>query len=213
MSIELYTYFRSSAAFRVRIALEYKGIAATHHAVSLLADEQRAPAYAALNPQQLVPALVAEGRVLTQSLAIIEYLDEAFPDTPPLIWGDARQRARIRSLALAVACDVHPLNNLRVLKFLQSDCGQDDAGIKRWCQHWMQLGFEAIESMLHEDTAFCAGDAVSLADVTLVPQVFNARRFGVELAAYPKIMQRFESAMALAAFSRAQPESQADCVR
>ncbi|MEY3201485.1 MAG: hypothetical protein RIR70_1035 [Pseudomonadota bacterium] len=212
MSIDLYTYFRSSAAYRVRIALEYKGLAANHHAVSLLAGEQHAAAYAKLNPQHQVPTLVDGDAVITQSLAIIEYLDEAYPATPPLIWGDAATRARIRSLGLVVACDIHPISNLRVLNFLRAELGQDDKGIRRWCAHWISLGFTGFEAMLAQGGAgrHCVGDAVSLADVALVPQVFNAKRFGVDLTPYPQLLARYEAARALAPFIRAEPGRQPD---
>lgn len=217
MTIDLYTYFRSSAAFRVRIALALKGINATHHFVSLIKGEQHGDAYSAINPQQLVPALAVEGQVITQSLAIIEYLDEAFADTPPLVWGSALQRARIRSLALTVACDIHPVANLRVLSHLRAELAQDDDGISRWCHHWMMIGFSAFEAALVQPIdascragQHCVGDAVSMADVVLVPQVFNAQRFGVDMSGYPETMKRFHAAMALEAFEGAQPARQAD---
>lgn len=210
--LELYTYFRSSAAFRVRIALNVKGLAATHHFVSLLKGEQAGAAYGAINPQHLVPALGVDGEILTQSLAIIEYLDEAFPETPQLVWGDAMTRAKIRALALSIACEIHPINNLRVLNHLRAELGQDDDGIKRWCRHWMRVGFEPVEAALEVGGPYCVGDRLSLADVVLVPQVFNAQRFKLDMAPFPKVMKRFEALMKLPAFIEAQPARQGDAI-
>lgn len=217
MALDLYTYHRSSAAFRVRIALEWKGLAATHHAINLREGEQRGAAYAAINPQQRVPALAVEGEVLTQSLAIIEYLDEAYPDTPPLVWGTPLQRARIRSLSLLVACDIHPINNLQVLEHLRREFGQDDNGIKAWCRQWIGQGLAAFEAELSRPVGegmapgkYCVGDQVSLADVVLVPQIYNARRFGLDLDRYPQLMWRTDALMKLEAFQRAEPSRQPD---
>ena len=209
-TLTLYTYFRSSAAFRVRIALRLKNLPATHHAVSLIDNAHLQPDYGAIHPLKLVPALAVGGEVITQSLAILEYLDEAFPDTPPLVWGDALTRAKIRSLALLVACDIHPLNNLRVQRYLKSAAGLDEAAVKRWCQHWLRQGFDALEAALGAPGKHCVDEAVSLADVCLVPQVFSAQRAGLEMSPYPNIMSRFEALMSLDAFRLAEPAAQPD---
>ncbi|WP_207478228.1 maleylacetoacetate isomerase [Arenibaculum pallidiluteum] len=207
----LYDYFRSSAAYRVRIALNLKGLAAERRFVHLRKGEQRAPAFTAVNPQGLVPALLDDA-ALTQSLAIVEYLDETHPE-PPLLPGTAADRARIRALALAVACDIHPLNNLRVLKYLVGPLGVPDEKKNEWYRHWVRTGFEAIETMLVGDGRtgrFCHGDAPSLADVVLVPQAYNAERFDMDLAAFPTIRRIVETCRALPAFADAAPERQAD---
>lgn len=184
----LYDYFRSSAAYRVRIALNLKGIAAQHHEVHLLNEggQHRKPDYLKLNPQGLVPALVLpSGDVLTQSLAIIEYLEECHPD-PALLPADPVERARVRAAALSIACDIHPLNNLRVLGYIKDRFGQGEDAVTAWYHHWIEIGFAALEAML-DDGAFCFGDAPGLADVCLVPQVFNARRFKVDMDQFPRI--------------------------
>ena len=210
----LYTYFRSSAAFRVRIALNLKKLAWEPRVVWLPDDEHRAQAYREMNPQGLVPTLVAGELRLTQSLAIIEYLEQVHPE-PALLPAPAAERARVRSLALAVACDIHPLNNLRVLKYLKNTLGQDQPAIDAWYRHWCEVGLEAFERQLADGAAgrYCHGDAPTLADVCLVPQVFNARRFAVDLARYPELMRRFERCMALDAFAAAQPSAQAESSR
>ncbi|MGQ9365789.1 maleylacetoacetate isomerase [Azospirillum sp. ST 5-10] len=210
--MKLYGYFRSSAAYRVRIALNLKGLTADLVAVHLRRGEQTAPAYAALNPQRLVPALEDEGTVLTQSLAIVEYLDERHPH-PPLLPVDPADRARVRALALAVACDIHPLNNLRVLNHLRDRLGLDEAARNDWYRHWVADGFRAIEAMLAGDPRtgrLCHGDTPTLADVALVPQVYNAERFAVDLAPYPTIRRVTDAARALDAFAAAAPERQPD---
>ena len=178
--MKLYTYFRSSAAFRARIALNLKGIDYESIPVDLrpAASAQRAPAYLALNPQGLVPALDADGHTLIQSMAIIEYLDETHPE-PPLLPRDPVGRARMRALAEIVACDIHPINNLRVLRYLTHELGHDEAVIGKWYNHWIAAGFEALEPLLANDAragAFCHGNSPGLADVALVPQVVNAER-------------------------------------
>lgn len=211
--MDFYTYFRSSAAFRVRIALNLKGLPATYHAVNLREQGHLDAAYRALNPQALVPALVDQGQVITQSLAIIEYLDEAYPDTPPMMWGSPLERAKIRSLAQMIVCEVHPLHNLRVLNHLRGDCGLDDKSIQAWCGHWISSGLAAFEQALAGVAGrYCVGDEVSLADVALVPQVFSAERYGVSMVAYPQIQQRFDALMALEPFAAAQPARQPDAV-
>ncbi len=210
--MELYTFFRSSAAFRVRIALNLKGLAYAAHAVHLRKAEQRAPAYLAINPQGLLPTLVVDGHRLTQSLAILEYLEERYPE-PALLPGDALGRARVRALADLVACEIHPLNNLRVLNYLREHLGQDEAGVAAWYRHWIADGLEKLEAALVQDDAggpYCHGDRASVADCCLVPQIFNAQRFKCDLSAYPKTMRIFAACMTLDAFRRAQPSAQPD---
>ena len=209
--MRLYTYFRSSAAYRVRIALALKGLDYEPAFVNLLEGEQRAAAYRAVSAQGLVPALEDEANVLTQSLAIIEYLDERHPE-PPLLPRDILGRARVRALALAIACDIHPLNNTRVLQYLEERLKLDREARLAWYRHWIAEGFEALERMLdHPATgAFCHGDAPTLADVALVPQLANARRFGCELAPYPRITRIDAACGALPAFAQAAPANQPD---
>ncbi|MFT4100200.1 MAG: maleylacetoacetate isomerase [Burkholderiaceae bacterium] len=212
--LTFYTYFRSSASFRVRIGLNLKGLDRRDEVVWLLSDEQHGEPYRRLNPQKLVPALVADGQVLSQSLAILEYLDETYPD-PPLLPATPLERARVRSLSLLVACEIHPLNNLRVLKYLKQTLGQDAQQVDAWYRHWCHEGFESFERQVVDGQAgrYCHGDAVSLADICLVPQVFNARRFGVDMVTYPATMAIFERLMQLEAFARAQPSEQPDAAR
>jgi maleylacetoacetate isomerase len=212
--MKLYGYFRSSAAFRVRIAFSLKGITPDDSIfVHLRQGEQRAPAYAAKNPQLLVPALeVDEGHVLAQSLAIMEYLDETWPQ-PPLLPLGAVARARVRALAMIAACEIHPLQNLRVLNHLRQSCGQDEAQATAWARHWNEVGLTAFEKSVagHPDTGrYCHGDTPTLADICLVPQVFSAQRFGVDMAAYPTVMRIHQACMALPAFDQAQPAKQPD---
>lgn len=211
--MKLYGYFRSSAAYRVRIALNLKGLAAEHVPVHLRKGEQKAPPFAALNPQKFVPALETDdGALLTQSLAIIEYLEEVHPH-PAQLPPDALGRARVRALALAIACDIHPLNNLRVLKHLDSALGLDEEARNVWYRHWIAEGFEALEAMLANDARtgrFCHGDQPTLADIFLVPQVANAERLDCDLTPYPTIVRLAEAARALPAFADAAPERQPD---
>ena len=211
--MKLYGYFRSSAAFRVRIALNLKGIGYEQAFIHLRKNDQRSPDYLRLNPQGLVPALIDDGPVLTQSLAIIEYLEEIRP-APPLLPRDALGRARVRSLAAAVACDIHPIDNLRVLRYLAHDMKQDEHAVERWFNHWIAAGFEGIEQTLASDGKagkFCHGDTPGLADLCLVPQVFNARRYpSFDLKPYPAIMRIFDECMKLEPFQRAVPEKQPD---
>lgn len=212
--LQLYTYFRSSAAYRVRIALNLKGLAYEPRLVHLVRDggEQHRPQYRALNPQGLVPALVDGSRVLTQSLAIIEYLEERHPE-PPLLPADAAGRARVRALAQTVACDIHPLNNRRVLVYLETRLGLAREAILGWYCHWVAEGFMGLEALLARspDTgAFCHGDQPTLADVCLVPQVYNAIRYGCDLTAYRRVGEIHERCQALPAFRAAAPDSQPD---
>ena len=211
--MKLYTYFRSSAAFRVRIALNLKGIAYEPSFVHLPKGEHRQPEYAELNPQALVPTLALDnGTRLTQSLAIIEYLDETYPQQP-LVPKDTMGRARVRSLALLVACEIHPLNNLRTLQYLRRHLGQDEQGIKTWYSHWIADGLAKLEADLAGSKAtgkFCHGDTPGMADCCLVPQIFNAKRYDCDLGPYPTTMRVFEACMKLEAFDRAQPSKQPD---
>lgn len=212
--LALYGYWRSSAAYRVRIALGLKGLAWTDHPVHLVRDggQQHAAAYRALNPQALVPALRDGERTFTQSLAIIEYLDEIHPE-PPLLPVDPRGRARVRALAQTIACDVHPLGNLRVLQYLERELGADEAARAAWSRHWMAQGLAAFEAMLADNVAtgaFCHGDAPGLADACLIPQLYNAARWGLDLAPFPTVRRIQDACMALEAFQRAVPERQPD---
>ncbi|HEY1614244.1 MAG TPA: maleylacetoacetate isomerase [Rhizomicrobium sp.] len=210
----LYGYFRSSAAFRVRIAFNLKGIVPQLEFVHLLKDGGRhhTAGYNALNPQELVPTLVHEGHVIGQSLAIIEYLDELVPE-PPLLPGTAAERARVRQIALAIACDIHPVNNLRVNLYLRDALGAGEAARVAWQQHWIALGFSALETLLAsspETGAFCHGDLPTLADVCLIPQMANARRVSLDLAPYPTLLRIEAQALALPAFAAALPQNQPD---
>ncbi|KRG43625.1 maleylacetoacetate isomerase [Stenotrophomonas panacihumi] len=213
-ALQLYTYWRSSAAYRVRIGLNLKGLAHDLVPVHLVRDggQQHAADYVALNPQHLVPTLRHGERVLTQSLAILEYLDEVFPQTP-LLPTSAEARARVRALAQVVACDIHPLNNLRVMQYLERTVEADAARREEWTRHWMREGFAALETMLagSPDTGrFCHGDTPGLADCCLVPQLYNAHRFGVDLAPYPTLQRIEQACLALPVFDRARPEQQPD---
>ena len=208
--MKLYGYFRSSAAFRVRIALNLKGLTADTEVINLRAGDQSSPRYMGINPQGRVPALDIGGDVLIQSLAIIEYLDETHPE-PPLLPAEAPGRARVRALADLIACDIHPLNNLVVLNYIKRELGADAAAEKRWYQHWVAEGFTAFEALLAGSRAtgrFCHGDTPGLADICLVPQVFNAQRFDCPLGGYPTLMRVFAECMKLDAFDRAEPSKQ-----
>jgi maleylpyruvate isomerase len=207
----LYDYFRSSAAYRVRIALNLKGLSTERRFVHLRRGEQREAAYLELNPQGLVPMLVIGHRRLTQSLAIIEYLDEKYP-TPPLLPAGPEDRAWVRAIALAIACDIHPLNNLRVLQYLGNALGIEEPRRDEWYRHWIVEGFGAIEKQLEERGAhpFCFGDEPTLADVCLVPQVANSRRLRVPLDPYPRIRAIEAACLARPEFDRARPENNPD---
>ncbi len=210
--MKLYTYFRSSAAFRVRIAMNLKGIAYEPVFVHLAKGEHRAPGYGALNPQALLPTLDDGGELLTQSLAIIEYLEETHPAVP-LLPKDPRGRARVRSLSMLIACEIHPVNNLRVLQHLKRALGQNDDQVNAWYRHWIADGLAKFEADLARTKAtgnFCHGDAPTMADCCLVPQVFNAQRYQCDTAAYPATMRVFAECMKLDAFGRAQPSKQPD---
>lgn len=211
--MKLIGYFRSSAAYRVRIALQLKGIAVEHASRHLRKGEQRAPDYAALNPQMLVPALVLDsGDVLTQSLAILEFLEETHPQ-PPLLPRDPVGRARVRALALIPTADIHPIQNLRVMNYLREKFGQTEESAFAWSRHWIQTGFDAYEATVAKDPktgTFSHGDAPTMADLCLIPQVFNAARFKVDMKRYPTIQRIYDACMRLPAFDAAQPGKQPD---
>lgn len=213
-TLKLYTYYRSSSAYRVRIALALKELDYTAIPIHLVKDggQQRGRDYLAKNPAGLVPALETGKTVLTQSLSIIEYLDERFPEKP-LLPQEPLQRARVRAIAHSIACDTQPLNNLRVLNYLKQQLGVSDADGKVWYQHWVAVGFTALEATLvqqQEATKFCVGDNATMADCCLVPQVYNARRFDCPLDNYPNIRRIDEYCRSLPAFRDAAPENQAD---
>jgi maleylacetoacetate isomerase len=211
--MKLYDYFRSSAAYRVRIALNLKSLAPERAFVHLRRGAQRADSYLAVNPLGLVPSLVTDdGAVLTQSLAIIEWLDETHPQ-PPLLPADPVGRARVRALALAIACDIHPINNLRVLNYLTGTLGATEAQKNGWYRYWCDVGFEALETQLAREPAtgaFCHGGAPTLADICLVPQLANARRVDLDLSPYPTLLRIEAACIALPAFAAAAPSKQPD---
>ena len=208
--MKLYNYYLSSASFRVRIALNLKGLDWEYVGRHLRNKEHRAPDYLALNPQGFVPALVTDqGDVLLQSVAIMEWLEDTHP-TPALLPTDALGRARVRAITQLIACDIHPLNNLRVLQYLVGPLKLDEEAKNGWYRHWVTEGFEALEKMLANDPAtgrFCHGDQPTMADCCLVPQIFNAKRFDVDLTPYPTIRRILDACMALPAFDKAQPSN------
>lgn len=209
--IQLYSYWRSSAAYRVRIALGLKGLEYETIPVHLVKDggEHKSAAYAKLNPQQLVPTLVHDGVVIGQSLAIMEYLDEVFPDAP-LLPKDAAARARTRQMAMVVAMEIHPVNNLGVMQYLVEAFGADDAQKLAWTHRWMKRGFDALEVLADNQGPYLAGAQVTMADCCLIPQLYNAHRFNFPLGAYPKLRRVEQACNALNAFKRAAPEVQVD---
>ena len=220
MSLRLYTYWRSSAAFRVRIALALKGLEYESVPKHLLRDggEQRQADYLAVNPQGLVPALADGDFVIPQSLAICEYLEEVHPE-PRLLPGSARDRATVRGMALAIACDTHPLNNLPVMGYLRREFGADDTAVNRWVAHWIERGFSALERWVAtvpgaaqraSDQRYCFGSQVTLADVFLAPQMFNARRFAVDVTPYPRLVAICTHLESMPAFIAARPDQQPD---
>jgi maleylacetoacetate isomerase len=214
-SIKLYSYWRSSAAYRVRIALNLKQLEHEIVPVHLVNNggEQYAHSYREINPQATVPTLLDGSRVFRQSMAIIEYLEENYPDNATLLPSTARERARVRALAQVVACDIHPLNNLRVMQFLEREFSTPHVERERWTRHWITEGFSALELMLDENSPtglYCDGDTPSLADLCLVPQVYNARRFDVDMSKFPAISRIEKQCLSLPAFEAAKPENQPD---
>lgn len=210
--MRLYGYWRSSAAYRVRIALALKGLTYEHAGVHLAKGEQQGPEFTAVNPQRLVPALQEGELLLYQSLAIIEYLEETHP-RPPLLPSNAVERARVRSLAQIVACEIHPLNNLRVLSYLTGQLGISEEQKLTWYRHWVTNGFAAFEQRLAREPwtgRFCHGDTPGLADIALVPQIANARRFKVDLTPFPLLRRIGDECMKVGAFQKAAPENQPD---
>jgi maleylpyruvate isomerase len=212
--MKLYTFFRSSASYRVRIALNLKGLSYEQAPIHLRrgGGEQLNATYKSINPQALVPTLEDAGRILTQSLAIIEYLDEKHPN-PPLLPKDPADKAFVRSLAMVIACEVHPIQNLRVLSHIKASYNQSDAQVNLWAQHWINLGLSAIEQMVIGQPRrgrLSFGDMPTLADICLIPQLGNARRFGCDLSKYPAILEIEKTCMGIPAFANAAPEKQPD---
>ena len=205
----LYGYWRSSAAYRTRIALGLKGLAYDAVVIDLRTGEQAEPAFKAINPQGFVPFLVDGDAGMSQSLAIIEYLEEVYPE-PPLLPAGAAERARVRALALTVACDIHPLNNLRVLKHLENDLGLDKGAVNAWARRWIEAGFDSLEQQAADP--YLTGDTVTLADICLVPQMYNARRVETDLSRFPKLLAIEARLQALPAFAAARPEVQPEAV-
>ena len=212
--IRLYSFWRSSAAYRVRIALNLKGLPYETVPVHLVKDggEQHSTAFAELNPQELIPVLMHGNRVLRQSMAIIEYLEDTWPE-PALMPTIVRDRQRVRALAQAIACEIHPLNNLRVQQYLEKTFKASEAQREEWTRHWIRVGFESFEKLLADNPStgeFCEGDVPTMADCLLVPQVYNAVRFKVDMAPFPTIRRVNEACQALDAFQAAKPENQPD---
>jgi maleylpyruvate isomerase len=210
VSLTLHGYWRSTTAYRVRIALALKGVTYAQVTHDLRRGEQREARYRALNPQGLVPALETEDAVLTQSPAILEWIDETYPD-PPLLPTDANSRAIVRAMAATVACDIHPVNNLRILNALRTEFGADEAAVNRWIARWIGDGFTALETQIARNgDGFAFGATPTIADCHLVPQVYSAERFAVDLSPYPKLKAAAENARALPAFAAAHPDRQPD---
>ncbi len=211
---KLYSYFRSSAAYRARIALNLKGVTPEYAFIHLLKEggQQHCDAFKDVNPQELIPALVHDGQTIAQSLAIIEYLDEVKPE-PPLLPKSSLARARVRQIAYAIACDIHPINNLRVLQYLRDTHGLSEEERARWQRHWIGLGFDAIEQLLSgskEVGKFCHGNTPTLADICLIPQMANGRRVNLNLAPYPTLLRIEKEALVHSAFAAAAPQVQPD---
>jgi len=205
-----YGYYRSSAAYRVRIALALKGIDYETRVVKLTKGEQRSPDYLTLNPQGLVPALAIDGLLLAQTEAIVEYLDETRPE-PPLLPREARLRAEARRLAQMIVADIHPINNSRVLEYLRNRLGQNEESVREWVGHWIVTGFAPLETILKTRASrFCHGDQPGMADLCLIPQLYNARRFAVDLSAFPTLLDIERICLALPAFQAAHPDRQPD---
>jgi len=213
VGLKLYSYWRSSACYRVRIALNLKGLPYEQAHVHLANDEQHGGEFNAVNPQQLVPVLIDGERVIRQSQTIIEYLDESYDGEMKLLPATARARARVRAFAQMIACDIHPLNNLRVMQYLEREFNAPKLERESWTKHWIEEGFKALEALLtdnHATGVYCEGDEPSLADAFLIPQVYNARRAAVDLAPFPIIRRIEENCLKLTPFERARPENQPD---
>lgn len=210
--MKLYTYYRSSASYRVRIALNLKQIDCDYEYLDLKNAAHKNDDYADINPQQFVPALEVDNNTLTQSLSIIRYLDDTHPE-PKLFGNDLIETARIEAAAQLIACDIHPIDNLRVLKYLKNTLGQEQAAIDDWYRHWIIEGFKVLEQLVepNDSTPYCIANKITLADVCLAPQMYNARRFKTDLTPYPKLVAIDEHLMSMAAFSDAAPENQKDC--
>lgn len=208
--IKLYTYCRSSASYRVRIGLNLKKLAYESIYIDLSKGEQNTPSYAAINPQQLVPTLVDGDKVIHQSLAILEYLDQSYPNIN-LLPKDSYERALVKAFSLDIACDVHPINNLRVLKYLSNEVGIDDSKKDAWYQYWLKTGFTGLEAQIKNTAVdFCFGNTVSLADVCLIPQVYNALRYHHPMEQYPTLLRIYNHCLNIPAFFKASPEQQED---
>lgn len=211
MPTTLYGFWRSTAAWRVRIALRMKNLPHETILLSLPAGDQKSESYAAVNPQGLVPFLLHDDAGIGQSLAIIEYLNEIYPD-PPLLPGDALGRAQVRAMAQIIACDIHPLNNLRVQKYLRTEFDLDQSRVDAWARHWIKPGFAALEAQVDPELAYLAGNSVTLPDLCLVPQLYNARRVSTDLSPYPGLLAIEARLGTLPAFSESRPECQPDAV-
>lgn len=213
MALTLYSYWRSTAAYRVRIALNLKGLEHRIVPVNLIRDggEQKSDNYQRLNPQMLVPTLVHDTQTIAQSLAIIEYLEETFPERP-LLPNDPSPRALTRQISYVIAMEMHPLNNLRVLNYLTGSLGVDDAQKRAWYHHWLTLGFDAVAALACKESPYVTGDTLTMADICLVAQMVNAHRFAFDLSAYPHLLAIEKRCLALEAFQKAAPEAQADAM-
>ncbi|WP_347453376.1 maleylacetoacetate isomerase [Acinetobacter thermotolerans] len=212
--MKLYGFFRSGTSHRLRIALNLKGLSYQQVSVSLAKNQHHQDEFKALNPQGLVPVLETEQGLLTQSPAMIEWLEEAYPEVA-LLPKDPFEKAKVRALAAIVGCDIHPINNKRVLEYLRNILGQDETQVLAWCAEWISKGFEALEALLQQDQTrenFCYGNSATLADVYLIPQVYSAKRFKVDLTPYPTIVSIYEHCMQLEAFQKADPAQQADAI-
>ncbi|ATO19243.1 maleylacetoacetate isomerase [Acinetobacter sp. LoGeW2-3] len=212
--MKLYGFFRSGTSHRLRIALNLKGLSYEQVSVSLAKNQHHQEDFKALNPQGLVPVLETEQGLLTQSPAIIEWLEEVYPEVA-LLPKDPFEKAKVRALAAIVGCDIHPINNKRVLEYLRNNLGQDENQVLAWCAEWISKGFEALEALLQQDQTrqnFCYGNSATLADVYLIPQVYSAKRFKVDLTPYPTIVSIYEHCMQLEAFQKADPAQQADAI-
>lgn len=210
--MKLYTYYRSTAAYRVRIALNYKQIDCELFPINLLDEKQFDSDYEAVNPQMRVPTLIDEGSIIGQSMAILEYLEEKYPK-PALLPEDIEQRAKVRFIAQLIACDIHPLNNVGVLKYLKQTLHQEQKAVNDWYHHWLKKGFDALETLLSSNKGdFCFGESLTLADVCLIPQISNAFRFEFPMEPYPRLMEIYQHCLTLPCFEKARPENQVDAV-